>query len=132
VVVKLTTPGFPYPIPIEHAIVDYSSAAGAFPGESFFSPDGNSWMDATAWDASANVCIKAFTSSLGVSCNGDFDRDGDVDGTDLAGFSADFGRTDCDIAPTCNGDFDGDNDVDGSDLALFSADFGRTDCVIAP
>jgi hypothetical protein len=29
------------------------------------------------------------------SCNGDFDGDGDVDGTDLSKFAADFGRTDC-------------------------------------
>jgi hypothetical protein len=28
-------------------------------------------------------------------CEGDFDGDGDVDGSDLAVFAADFGRTDC-------------------------------------
>lgn len=31
-------------------------------------------------------------------CEGDFDKDGDVDGSDLAVFAADFGRTDC---PPC-------------------------------
>ena len=31
----------------------------------------------------------------GVSCLGDFDSDGDVDGSNLAVFAADFGRTDC-------------------------------------
>jgi hypothetical protein len=61
-------------------------------------------------------------------CQGDFDDDGDVDGSDLAVFAADFGRTDCDSGPECEGDFDHDNDVDGSDLAVFAADFGRTDC----
>ena len=61
-------------------------------------------------------------------CEGDFDGDGDVDGSDLAVFAADFGRTDCDTGDPCEGDFDGDNDVDGSDLATFAADFGRTDC----
>ena len=30
-----------------------------------------------------------------LSCPGDFDLDGDVDGSDLAVFSAEFGRTDC-------------------------------------
>ena len=30
-------------------------------------------------------------------CEGDFDGDGDVDGSDLAVFAADFGRTDCPI-----------------------------------
>ena len=63
-------------------------------------------------------------------CEGDFDEDGDVDGSDLAIFAADFGRTDCSTA--CEGDFDTDNDVDGSDLAVFAADFGRTDCPIRP
>ncbi len=61
-------------------------------------------------------------------CEGDFDEDGDVDGSDLALFAADFGRTDCDSDPECEGDFDYDDDVDGSDLAIFAADFGRTDC----
>jgi hypothetical protein len=57
---------------------------------------------------------------------GDFDRDGDVDGSDLATFAVDFGRTDC--TSDCRGDFDNDGDVDGSDLAAFAAEFGRTGC----
>ena len=61
-------------------------------------------------------------------CEGDFDDDGDVDGSDLAVFAADFGRTNCDSGSECEGDFDHDNDVDGGDLAVFAADFGRTDC----
>jgi len=65
---------------------------------------------------------------FGDFCEGDFEPDGDVDGSDLAVFAADFGRTDCGAAPPCEGDFDGDLDVDGSDLAVFAADFGRTDC----
>jgi hypothetical protein len=63
-----------------------------------------------------------------LECKGDFDSDGDVDGSDLAVFASDFGRTDCVNEPPCEGDFDGDGDVDGSDLAIFAADFGRTDC----
>ena len=59
-------------------------------------------------------------------CEGDFENDGDVDGSDLAVFAADFGRTDC--SDDCKGDFDFDGDVDGSDLAVFAVDFGRTDC----
>jgi YVTN family beta-propeller protein len=62
------------------------------------------------------------------ACEGDFEPDGDVDGSDLAVFAADFGRTDCDIGNPCEGDFNNDGDVDGSDLAAFAADFGRTDC----
>lgn len=62
------------------------------------------------------------------SCQGDFDSDGDVDGSDLAIFAADFGRTDCLPENPCQGDFDNDGDIDGSDLAVFAADFGRTNC----
>ena len=66
---------------------------------------------------------------VGDSCEGDFNDDGDVDGSDLAVFAADFGRTDCTGSPDhCEGDFNKDGDVDGSDLAVFAADFGRTDC----
>jgi V8-like Glu-specific endopeptidase len=70
------------------------------------------------------------TLPCGDPCEGNFDGDNDVDGSDLAVFAADFGRTDCcePGAAPCEGDFDGDCDVDGSDLAVFAADFGRTDC----
>jgi len=76
-----------------------------------------------SWDF--NFRISGIYSNI---CEGDFDVDGDVDGSDLAVFAADFGRTDCDSGPECEGDFDHDNDVDGSDLAVFAADFGRTNC----
>ena len=61
-------------------------------------------------------------------CEGDFNGDRDVDGSDLAVFSADFGRTDCGQGDPCEGDFDSNNNVDDLDLTTFSADFGRTDC----
>jgi len=62
-------------------------------------------------------------------CEGDFDYDGDVDGSDLILFARNFGRTDCNnIGTFCQGDFDGDGDVDGSDLAIFASDFGRNNC----
>ena len=47
---------------------------------------------------------------------------GYCDGSDLAVFAADFGRTDCNN--DCEDDFDGDDDVDGSDLAVFAANLG--------
>jgi hypothetical protein len=59
------------------------------------------------------------------TCSGDLDGDGDMDGSDLAVFAHDFGRTDC--SGDCPGDFDGDLDVDGSDLAVFATAFGQTD-----
>ena len=73
--------------------------------------------------------LEVYVKTLCVAaCEGDFDHDSDVDGSDLAVFAADFGRTNCATPPTCEGDFDSDGDVDGSDLATFAADFGRTDC----
>lgn len=74
----------------------------------------NLFGDPTMWYEQRNVIL------------GDFDRDGDVDGSDLAVFAADFGRTNCDSSPECEGDFNHDNDVDGSDLAVFASNFGRT------
>lgn len=71
-----------------------------------------------------------FTVYPANGCKGDFEPDGDVDGSDLSIFAADFGRTNCDTGPDCEGDFDTDNDSDGSDLAVFAADFGRTDCTM--
>jgi hypothetical protein len=63
-------------------------------------------------------------------CEGNFDCDGDCDGTDAAAFKVDFGRSTflnpCTDDNQCNGDFDCDVDVDGTDAALFKADFGRS------
>ena len=70
------------------------------------------------------------TLDIIVTLAGDFNHDADVDGSDLAIFAADFGRTDC--AGDCEGDFDVDNDVDGSDLAIFASRFGMTDGCICP
>lgn len=87
------------------------------------------WLDTRNPDYPPDVYFACF-----FPCDGDFDHDGDVDGSDLAVFAADFGRTDC-CEPNvelCEGDFDVDGDVDGSDLAVFAADFGRTDCPSCP
>ena len=66
-------------------------------------------------------------------CEGDFDLDGDVDGSDLAVFAA--GGAGISLGgPGYNpvADFDGDGYVDESDLAAFAAEFGSTDCPICP
>jgi hypothetical protein len=60
------------------------------------------------------------------ACSGDFDGDGDVDGTDLGIFNQEFGRDDCD--GDCLGDLDGDGDVDAADMEVFASEFGRNDC----
>jgi hypothetical protein len=62
-------------------------------------------------------------------CEGDFDCDGDCDGTDAAKFKQYFGRSQftipCANGNQCYGNFDCDHDCDGTDAALFKLDFGR-------
>ncbi|MFB3894734.1 MAG: lectin like domain-containing protein [bacterium] len=61
VVIKYTTPGLNYPIPIEYPISGYSSKAAAHPGESYISATGSSWTDDIGQTYNANCCIKALT-----------------------------------------------------------------------
>ncbi len=64
VVIKLTTPDYNWPIPIEYAKPGYSSGATVSAGQSYISPNGTAWEDGTtAWSYPFNVCIKAFTMS---------------------------------------------------------------------
>lgn len=62
VVVKLTTPNYTYPIPLEWDLPGYSSAANAYKGQSYVSPDGKTWDDLTLISPfeRSNVCLKAF------------------------------------------------------------------------
>lgn len=62
IVVKLTTPGSNYPVPVESRIANYSSQAKANPGESYMSSSGNTWTDMTSICSGCNVCLKGFTS----------------------------------------------------------------------
>lgn len=62
VIVKLRTPLFGSPIPLETAVEGYSEKATAAAGQSYIS-DGSdlpSWYDTTLIDPKANVCLKAF------------------------------------------------------------------------
>lgn len=86
VVVKLTTPGYNYPIPIEYAYIGYSSGASASSGQSFISSNGTSWQDITTVNSTANVCIKAFASNL-TSCIpdlGDTNENGSITAIDAS------------------------------------------------
>jgi len=63
VVVRLKTPGFNYPVPIEYPLGSYSDKAVASAGQSFVSEDGASWKDFTVSMPNGNVCLKAFVSN---------------------------------------------------------------------
>jgi len=63
IVVKLTTKGYNYPIPVEYPLANFSSKAKAKLGQSFISENGATWYDiCAAWKANTNVCLKAFTN----------------------------------------------------------------------
>jgi C1A family cysteine protease len=61
VVLKLTTPGYNYPIPVEYPYSGYASGATASAGQSYISNNGTSWSDVTTDYEDTNVCVKAFT-----------------------------------------------------------------------
>ena len=58
-------------------------------------------------------------------CEGDFDRDGDVDVEIGLLSNGQSSRTDCTNENPCNGDFDCDGDVGQDDQVKFDEDFGR-------
>ena len=60
VVVKLTTPGYNWPVPISTPYSGYSSKATNQAGHSFISSNGTSWTDAITIQPNTSVCIKAF------------------------------------------------------------------------
>ncbi len=62
VVVKLETPGWEYPVPVEMPIKGYTKKVKAQKGQSFISPDGKNWGDLMSFTSfkNTNVCLKAF------------------------------------------------------------------------
>ncbi len=56
-------------------------------------------------------------------CEGNFDGDFDVDGTDAIAFQKYFRTYDV------RGDFDNDGNVDGTDVAIFKEDYGRSKAI---
>ncbi len=90
-------------------------------------PVGKHTVSFTAVDSTGDSSSDTIEVEFAELCDGDFDSDGDVDGSDLSVFSGEFGQTAC---PKCQADFDGDNDVDGTDLSTFSQSFGRTNCPV--
>ncbi len=147
VVLRLTSPGYNYPICLEGPVSGYCSAASANPGESFISPNGSYWVDLTSAYPEDNVCLKALVGpddpdgdgvygsqdqcphsvpgavvdATGCS-NGpaDLDRDGDVDATDLQLFLLCASGPQIPAPAGCERSrFDADADVDVIDFAYF-------------
>ncbi len=102
---------------------------------------GNTLVESTMWsDTHIQALVSSCTGGVTVNalygsaafcdCEGNFDGDSDVDGSDTYLFKADFGRSlllnPCNATDTCNGDFDCDQDVDGSDAVVMKEDFGRS------
>jgi hypothetical protein len=112
VIVKLTTPGTNYPVPIQTPIPDYSTLATANPGESYCSKDGSAWTDMTTIKPNTSVCLKALASSPY-----DLNADGAVDVSDLAALAAQYGST------GTSGFLSGAGPVDDQDIALWLAAF---------
>jgi C1A family cysteine protease len=63
VAVRMTSPGFTYPISCELRIPGYTSAASAQRGQSYVSQRGTSWTDLTDAEPTANVCLKAYATN---------------------------------------------------------------------
>ena len=64
VAVKLTTPGYNYPLACEYAYPGYTSDATAASGQSYLSSNGSSWSDFTQVDGSANFCLKVYAKAV--------------------------------------------------------------------
>ena len=71
VVVKLTCPGYDYPIPIEMPLSGYSSNVNAGNGQSYVSSSGSSWSDLNSEYSGCNVCLKAFAAGVPAAPAGD-------------------------------------------------------------
>lgn len=102
---------------------------------------GNTLVESTMWsDTHIQALVSSCTGGVTVNalygsaafcdCEGNFDGDSDVDGSDTYLFKVDFGRSmllnPCSGTDSCNGDFDCDQDVDGSDAVIMKGDFGRS------
>jgi len=62
--VRLRTPGYLWPIPVEYADTGYSSRAIQNASETFISLDGTTWYDAaTDIGIDCSVCLKAYTQN---------------------------------------------------------------------
>jgi C1A family cysteine protease len=64
IAVRVTTPGYRYPVAIERPYAGYADATAAA-GQSYVSGDGASWTDMTALIAATDVCLKGYGRAAG-------------------------------------------------------------------
>ena len=64
VVVKVTTPGYVYPVPVQDLIEGYSESSVSEHGRSFVSPDGVTWRDLSPDCTGPIVCVKALAERV--------------------------------------------------------------------
>jgi hypothetical protein len=67
IVVKFTTAGYTYPVPVEFDYPGYSSGATASPGQSYVSSTGVTFTDITTQYENTNVCIRGLTITPGIA-----------------------------------------------------------------
>jgi len=65
VLLRLTTPGYNYPIPVQESEPGYSDSSAAEHGRSFISADGAAWQDLSPDCKGAVVCLKALAEGPG-------------------------------------------------------------------
>jgi len=120
-IAKFIASGYNYPSPID----------GCLPIETdkcYLSCNGSSWIyigkgSGYEWDIGIRPRIE---EEIIPPCEGDFDHDCDVDGSDLSTFAIYYASGDL-LA-----DLSGNGNVGPEDLSIFAADFGRTDCPYVP
>jgi C1A family cysteine protease len=64
IAVRLTTPGYSFPVAVERPFPGYADATAAA-GQSYVSGDGATWTDMTALIAGTDVCLKGYGLSRG-------------------------------------------------------------------
>ncbi|RLB69862.1 MAG: hypothetical protein DRH04_04500, partial [Deltaproteobacteria bacterium] len=95
--------------------------ASSDPGDDGISDWTIDWGDGTVEEITGNPDTASHVYQDASYLDGDFDQDGDVDGTDMARFANNYGKPDPDL--TC--DLDGDGDVDNDDLNLFAINYAK-------
>ena len=64
VVMKLTTPGYVYPIPVQEPDPGYSESSTSHHARGYISSNGSTWQDLAPTCQGASLCVKAFAEKV--------------------------------------------------------------------